>query len=124
MILSSLYFLQTINISWTNLTYISSRTFKHIYALRVLDLRWNQLIQMEGPLILPRTFQQLYLAGNPWNCTRNFKWLLLQPEKGRLVADREEVVCVDKKYKECPMMRVMNYKVVGCTLPYLYIYIF
>lgn len=105
--------MQTINISWTNLTYISSRTFKHIYALRVLDLRWNQLIQMEGPLILPRTFQQLYLAGNPWNCTRNFKWLLLQPEKGRLVADREEVVCVDKKYKECPMMRVMNYKVVG-----------
>ncbi|KAH8394895.1 hypothetical protein KR222_008859, partial [Zaprionus bogoriensis] len=107
-----MFHLQAINISWTNLSYISARTFKRIYALRILDLRWNQLIQLEGPLILPRNFQQLYLAGNPWNCTRNFKWMLLQPEKARLVADREELICTDRKYKERQMLLVMHYKVV------------
>ncbi|EDW01281.1 protein singed wings 2 [Drosophila grimshawi] len=104
--------LQAINISWTNLSHISARTFKRLHALQVLDLRWNQLIQLDGPLILPRSFQQLYLAGNPWNCTRNFKWILLQPEKGRLVADREELICTDRKYKERQMILVMHYKVV------------
>ncbi|XP_064542370.1 protein singed wings 2 [Drosophila montana] len=107
-----MFHLQAINISWTNLSYISARTFKRVHALQILDLRWNQLIQLDGPLILPRTFQQLYLAGNPWNCTRNFKWLLLQPEKGRLVADREELICTDRKYKERQMLLVMHYKVV------------
>ncbi|KAH8401246.1 hypothetical protein KR009_004024 [Drosophila setifemur] len=102
--------LQTINISWTNLSYISSRTFKRVHPLRVLDLRWNQLIQLDGPLILPHSFEQLYLAGNPWNCTRNFKWLLLQPEKGRLVVDRDELICTDRKYKERQMLLVMHYK--------------
>ncbi|XP_062128123.1 protein singed wings 2 isoform X1 [Drosophila sulfurigaster albostrigata] len=106
-----MFHLQAINISWTNLTHISSRTFKRLHTLKILDLRWNQLIQLEGPLILPHTFQQLYLAGNPWNCTRNFKWLLLQPDKGRLVADRDELICTDGKYKELQMMLVMHYKV-------------
>ncbi|EDW09895.2 protein singed wings 2 [Drosophila mojavensis] len=107
-----MYHLQAINISWTNLSYISTRTFKRIHALEILDLRWNQLIQLDGPLMLPHSFQQLYLAGNPWNCTRNFKWLLLQPEKGRLVVDREEIICADRKYKERQMLLVMHYKVV------------
>ncbi|KAH8252973.1 hypothetical protein KR032_002818 [Drosophila birchii] len=102
--------LQTINISWTNLSYISSRTFKRVHYLKVLDLRWNQLIQLDGPLLLPRNFEQLYLAGNPWNCTRNFKWMLLQPEKGRLVVDRDELICTDRKYKERQMLLVMHYK--------------
>ncbi|KAL7737857.1 hypothetical protein ACLKA6_006235 [Drosophila palustris] len=106
-----MFHLQAINISWTNLSYISSRTFKRIYALKILDLRWNQLIQLDGPLILSRSFQQLYMAGNPWNCTRNFKWLLLQPEKGRLVVDRENLMCTDRKYKELQMLLVMHYKV-------------
>ncbi|XP_016994636.2 protein singed wings 2 [Drosophila takahashii] len=102
--------LQTINISWTNLSYISSRTFKRVHPLKVLDLRWNQLIQLDGPLLLPRNFEQLYLAGNPWNCTRNFKWMLLQPEKGRLVVDRDELICTDRKYKERQMLLVMHFK--------------
>ncbi|SPP73267.1 protein singed wings 2 [Drosophila guanche] len=103
-------YLQSINISWTNLSYISARTFKRVHTLKVLDLRWNQLIQLDGPLLLPRSFEQLYLAGNPWNCTRNFKWLLLQPEKGRLVVDRDELLCTDRKYKERQMLLVMHYK--------------
>lgn len=111
--------LQTINISWTNLSYISSRTFKRVHPLRVLDLRWNQLIQLDGPLILPHSFEQLYLAGNPWNCTRNFKWLLLQPEKGRLVVDRDELICMDRKYKERQMLMVMHYKLVSIIIKLL-----
>ncbi|XP_023030519.1 protein singed wings 2 [Drosophila willistoni] len=107
-----MFYLHTINISWTNLSYISARTFKRVHPLKVLDLRWNQLIQLDSPLLLPRSFEQLYLAGNPWNCTRNFKWLLLQPEKGRLVADRDELLCTDRKYKERQMLLVMHYKLV------------
>ncbi|XP_067626625.1 protein singed wings 2 isoform X2 [Eurosta solidaginis] len=103
-------YLQTINISWTNLSQINPRTFKRVHALRVVDLRWNQLVQLDGPLLLPRYFEKLYLAGNPWNCTRNFKWLLI-PEKGAFIADREEIICADKKYKERNMMTVMGYKV-------------
>ncbi|XP_037941448.1 protein singed wings 2-like, partial [Teleopsis dalmanni] len=104
-----MFYLQTINISWTNLSHISSRTFKRVHTLKVADLRWNQLIQMEGPLILPRYFEKLYLAGNPWNCTRNFKWLLL-PEQGAAVVDRGELLCADRKYKDRLMLAVMHYK--------------
>ncbi|XP_030386959.1 protein singed wings 2 [Scaptodrosophila lebanonensis] len=103
-----MYHLQTINISWTNLSHVSARTFKRIHHLKVLDLRWNQLMQLESPLILSDTFQELYLAGNPWNCTRNFKWLF---ERGELVADRDELLCMDRKYKERQMMLVVHYKV-------------
>ncbi|XP_017489317.1 PREDICTED: protein singed wings 2 isoform X2 [Rhagoletis zephyria] len=105
-----MFYLQTINISWTNLSHINTRAFKRVHDLRVVDLRWNKLVQLDGPLLLPRYFEKLYLAGNPWNCTRNFKWLLI-PEKGAMVADRDEIICADKKYKERHMLTVMNYKV-------------
>lgn len=93
-------------------------------------------MQLDGPLLLPRYFEKLYLAGkypvvcafvemlchiliyissfigNPWNCTRNFKWLLI-PEKGAMVVDRDEIICMDKKYRDRQMMTVMNFKVVS-----------
>lgn len=55
--------LKSINISWTNLSSIDTKTFKRVNALEILDLRWNQLVQLEGPLLLPKYFQRLYLAG-------------------------------------------------------------
>lgn len=98
-------------------------------------------MQLDGPLLLPRYFEKLYLAGkylvvcalsevfyhilisisffigNPWNCTRNFKWLLIQ-EKGAMVVDRDEIICMDKKYRDRHMLTVMNFKVVSKTLKY------
>uniref|UniRef100_A0A1I8NX07 Protein singed wings 2 n=1 Tax=Stomoxys calcitrans TaxID=35570 RepID=A0A1I8NX07_STOCA len=105
-----MFYLQTINISWTNLSHLGSqKTFKKIHALKIVDLRWNKLMQLD-PLLLPPTFEHLYLGGNPWNCTKNFKWLLV-PEKGNYVADRELLVCADRKYKDRNVTTVMNYKV-------------
>ncbi|XP_049308065.1 protein singed wings 2 isoform X3 [Bactrocera dorsalis] len=105
-----MFYLQSINISWTNLSQVNARTFKRVHALRVVDLRWNKLVQLDGPLLLPRYFEELYLADNPWNCTRNFKWLLV-PEKGAIVVDRDEIICMDKKYRDRHMLTVMNFKV-------------
>ncbi|XP_017836021.1 protein singed wings 2 isoform X1 [Drosophila busckii] len=107
-----LFYLQAINISWTNLSHITAHTFKQMFSLKILDLRWNQLMQLEGPLLqlLPRSFEQLYLGGNPWNCTSQFNWMLLQPEKARMLADREELLCTDRKFKERQMLLVMHYE--------------
>ncbi|KAM7343813.1 protein singed wings 2 isoform 1-T1 [Cochliomyia hominivorax] len=106
-----MFYLETINISWTNLSHIAPRTFKRIHTLRIVDLRWNQLIQLDSPLSLPRSFKELYLAGNPWNCTRNFKWMLI-PEKASVVADLEELMCSDRKYKDRLLLMVVNYKMI------------
>lgn len=57
-------FLQSINISWTKLGYTRPTLFKKLNSLKFLDLRWNKLDHMEGPLILPVKFENLYLAGN------------------------------------------------------------
>lgn len=124
--------LQMINISWTNLSHIGQRTFKKIHPLRIVDLRWNKLIQLDTPLLLPRAFESLYLSGkyvhgerqwiifklpiscfkgNPWNCTRNLKWLLI-PERASYVADRQILTCGDRKFKDRNVMTVMHYKVV------------
>ncbi|XP_039956108.1 protein singed wings 2 isoform X3 [Bactrocera neohumeralis] len=111
-----MFYLQSINISWTNLSQVNARTFKRVHALRIVDLRWNKLVQLDGPLLLPRYFEELYLADNPWNCTRNFKWLLV-PEKGAIVVDRDEIICMDKKYRDRHMLTVMNFKVITDILP-------
>jgi len=42
--------------------------------------------------------------------------MLLQPEKGRLVVDRDELICMDRKYKERQMLLVMHFKLVGIIL--------
>ncbi|XP_005186576.2 protein singed wings 2 [Musca domestica] len=105
-----MFHLQMINISWTNLSHIGQRTFKKIHPLRIVDLRWNKLIQLDTPLLLPRAFESLYLSGNPWNCTRNLKWLLI-PERASYVADRQILTCGDRKFKDRNVMTVMHYKV-------------
>uniref|UniRef100_A0A1A9WC71 CCZ1/INTU/HSP4 first Longin domain-containing protein n=1 Tax=Glossina brevipalpis TaxID=37001 RepID=A0A1A9WC71_9MUSC len=110
-----MFYLQSINISWTDLSYIGPKTFKHVYTLRVLDLRWNQLMQLDSPLILSKTVEFFYLngndLGNPWNCTRNLKWLLTS-DKGYIVTDRRDLLCYDRKYKERHLLTVMNYKMI------------
>lgn len=101
--------LESVNISWTKLGYTRPTLFKKLTALKFVDLRWNKLDHMEGPLILPYKFESLYLAGNPWNCTSNLKWLLNQT-KGEHVADRNILKCTDLKYGSRPLLTVMQYK--------------
>lgn len=50
--------------------------------------------------------------GNPWNCTRNLKWLLTW-EKADIVTDRRDLLCHDRKYKDRHLLTVINYKMVG-----------
>lgn len=54
---------QNINISWTRLGYIRPTLFSKLPSLKFIDLRWNRLDHMDGPLILPSNFEHLYLAG-------------------------------------------------------------
>ncbi|KAJ6649368.1 Protein singed wings 2, partial [Pseudolycoriella hygida] len=101
---------KSINISWTKLGYTRPTLFKKLHALKFVDLRWNRLDHMEGPLILPPKFESLFLAGNPWNCTTNLKWLLNQT-KGEHVTDRNILKCTDLKYGGRPLLTVMQFKI-------------
>lgn len=107
--------LETINISQTQLGYTRPTLFSELRALRTVDLRWNRLDRMEGPLLLARApqFERLYLAdGNPWNCARNFWWLLNETRRAHGVVDRAQMRCADWKYKGRPVMTIMHYKMV------------
>lgn len=110
-----LRYLETINISETQLGYTRPTLFSELHALRAVDLRWNRLDHMEGPLLVRSPyFERLYLGGgNPWNCTRNLKWLLNET-RAHNVVDREQMRCADWKYKGRPVLTIMHYKLVSC----------
>lgn len=102
--------LESINISETRLGYTRPTLFSNLRALRTVDLRGNQLDHMEGPLLVRPKFESLYLGGgNPWNCTRNLKWLLNET-RAFAVADRDQMRCADWKYRDRPVLTIMHYK--------------
>lgn len=53
-----------INISFTKLGYTRPTLFSNLPSLKTVDLRWNRLDHMEGPLIVTPDFESLYLTGS------------------------------------------------------------
>ncbi|XP_055610228.1 protein singed wings 2 [Uranotaenia lowii] len=99
--------LWAINITGTKLNATRSEAFLQLPALRRLNLRGNALVS-----IVPFQFQtdhvDVYLQGNPWNCTNDMIWLL--EDQSGLYADKHSLVCKDWKYTGRPMMVAMEYK--------------
>lgn len=102
-------FSQNINISWTRLGYTRPTLFQNLPALKYVDLRWNRLDHMHGPLMLPESFENLQLAGNPWNCSQTIKWLL-NKKYHKFISDRHLLLCADSPYVRRPVVTVMEYK--------------
>lgn len=66
----------------------------------------------------------VFLKGNPWNCTRDLKWLLIH-SRSKHVSDREALLCVDSQYSTRPVLSVMHYKLVksdGAICLILYVF--
>ncbi|XP_055529354.1 protein singed wings 2 isoform X2 [Wyeomyia smithii] len=99
--------LRAINITGTKLNYTGETVFQQLPALKVLNMRGNALVQ-----IVPFKFQtndvEIYLQGNPWNCTNDMIWLL--EEQSGFYVDKSLLVCKDWKYTGRPMMMAMEYK--------------
>ncbi|GAB0086504.1 Cytoplasmic phosphatidylinositol transfer protein 1 [Sergentomyia squamirostris] len=104
--------LEVVNVTNTAMAYTRPTLFRKLSSLKFLDLRGNCLDHMEGPLILNSGFQKMFLSGNKWNCTRNMKWLLTfdENDRGKRVADKELMRCVDFKYSGRPLLAVMDFK--------------
>lgn len=126
--------LQLINISYTRLAHLQPTLFKQLPQLKIIDLRWNQLVFYDGSLILPNHFQRLYISGkyniyliyetttiallfwnktsfseNPYNCTKNFKWIMNQSIT-KHIFDRNLLQCNDIRFKNHSVLTVMNIK--------------
>lgn len=104
--------IQNINISWTKLGYTRPTLFRELPALKHLDLRWNNLKHMHGKLQLPESFDNLLLAGNPWNCSRLIEWILNE-RYAEFITDRHLLLCAQKPYINRPVLTVMQYKQVS-----------
>lgn len=125
-----------INISRTKLSHLSEDTFRRLPALKILDLRWNQLTTLKGPFQLSKSFEQLLLkgvfsiagkklssskfaqfifvciTGNPWNCLENLEWFIL-PEQTLSLSDGNQLSCGDRTFKDRHLITVMGYRVVS-----------
>uniref|UniRef100_T1GFI8 Uncharacterized protein n=1 Tax=Megaselia scalaris TaxID=36166 RepID=T1GFI8_MEGSC len=53
--------LETVNITWTNLSELKPSIFSKVVNLKYLDLRYNSLNLFERPLELSKTFQKMHL---------------------------------------------------------------
>jgi hypothetical protein len=49
-------------------------------------------------------------SDNPWNCTKNLKWLNLNPIEKHHVIDKDDLKCADAKYLGRPVAVVMHFK--------------
>lgn len=48
-------------------------------------------------------------TGNPWNCSKNMKWIM-QNSKARRIGDYEHLQCVDSSFKNQSISNVMRIK--------------
>lgn len=72
-------------------------------------MRGNDLETIAEPFKFGPQFENLFLLGNQWDCTKTMKWLL-QSEHANLIADLQKLKCYDKKYYSRPICTVMEYK--------------
>ncbi|XP_031627788.1 protein singed wings 2 isoform X2 [Contarinia nasturtii] len=103
--------LKHINISNTRISHLHSTHFKHLPAVRTIDLRKNQLDYYDGSLVLSPKIHELYLSENPYNCSKNFKWITHHNDKTKFITDRSLLLCSDTTFKNQSILTVMNFKI-------------
>ncbi|XP_039451179.1 protein singed wings 2 isoform X2 [Culex pipiens pallens] len=99
--------LWAINITGTKLNQTRASSFQRLPALRQLNMRGNALVEIV-PFVFRSAHVDIYLQGNPWNCTNDMIWLL--EERSGFYADKSLLVCKDWKYTGRPMVTAMEYK--------------
>ncbi|XP_058834711.1 protein singed wings 2 [Topomyia yanbarensis] len=99
--------LKMINITGTKLNVTEAGIFQQLPALRVVNMRGNALVRIV-PYNLQSKHVEIYLQGNPWNCTNDMIWLL--EEQSGIYTDKHSLVCKDWKYTGRPMTTAMEYK--------------
>ncbi|XP_058462373.1 protein singed wings 2 [Malaya genurostris] len=99
--------LRAINITGTKLNFTKASIFQQLPALRLVNMRGNALVQIV-PYQLQNKHVEIYLQGNPWNCTNDMIWLL--EEQSGFYTDKSSLVCKDWKYTGRPVTTAMEYK--------------
>ncbi|XP_062549946.1 protein singed wings 2-like [Armigeres subalbatus] len=100
-------YLWAINITGTKLNFTRNTTFSELTALRQVNMRGNALVRVV-PLEFSSEHVDVFLHGNPWNCTNDMIWLL--EEQSGFYADKSTLVCKDWKYTGRPVLTAMEYK--------------
>ncbi|XP_029725600.1 protein singed wings 2 isoform X1 [Aedes albopictus] len=100
-------YLRAINFTGTKLNFTSNSTFRELPALRQVNMRGNALVQV-APFEFSSDHVDIFLHGNPWNCTNDMIWLL--EEQSGFFADKSTLVCKDWKYTGRPVLTAMEYK--------------
>ncbi|KAH9644804.1 hypothetical protein HF086_007892 [Spodoptera exigua] len=82
-------------------------------VLKELDLRGNMLRHIKSSLLTgPRSLEDVYLAGNSWDCSDGgLDWLAMEAENGtirRKIKDYDELVCHQQLYRGKPLNKVMD----------------
>ncbi|XP_050098207.1 protein singed wings 2 [Anopheles aquasalis] len=99
--------LRELNITGTRLNHTDANTFYELEQLKVLNLRGNELEQIQQYRFLS-DHVDIYLQGNTWNCTNDMIWLLR--ERSDQYVDKPSWVCKDWKYTGRPVVTAMEYK--------------
>lgn len=104
--------LQELNVSGLRLDAIADSTFASLKKLRVLDLRNNKLRQLQqGALAAPPALQEVYLSGNPWDCSADLMWLVDEERNSSVahrIVDRNAMICNNETYPKKPVLPIMS----------------
>ncbi|XKL59046.1 hypothetical protein PGB90_000062 [Kerria lacca] len=102
--------LQMLNISYNVIEQLLPLIFDKLQFLKVLDLRYNKLHQLEASMlkILPN-LQNVFLVGNQWYCEENFLWITKQSNfADKIITDVDLLMCKGPKYNGKPLKQTMN----------------
>jgi len=104
--------LQELNVSGLRLDAIADSTFARLKKLRVLDLRNNKLRQLQqSALAAPPDLQEVYLSGNPWDCSADLMWLVDEERNSSVahrIVDRNAMICNNETYPKKPVLPIMS----------------
>ncbi|XP_043460712.1 protein singed wings 2 isoform X2 [Leptopilina heterotoma] len=68
--------LEKLEIIGTKLEKFHEEFLKNLSSLRILDLRYNNLSEINPEVFNLTTLQSIYLFGNPWKCRKEMSWIL------------------------------------------------
>lgn len=91
---------------------VAPSTFTELKKLRVLDLRNNSLNHVQRETLSTLAdLQEIYLSGNPWDCSKDLTWLVDDARNSSVasrVVDRDKMICNNETYPKKPVLPIMG----------------